>query len=298
MSASSNLRGRVGASRIDEAIRLYSPTPKRAVKHVYAAVSGGHDSISAALIASWHPLFRGVLHIDTGTGIGENRDFVEALCAENEWPLTIVEADRDCGQRYRDLVLAHGFPGPPHHWKMFQRLKERPLEYFFRHCVPMPERAALVSGIRLTESDRRADRRRLQNRPIDWQKRAPRRVWVKPIHEWSKFDVNDFIEARPELRRNPVVDKLHRSGECNCGAFARPGELSEIEFWYPEKAGEIRNLEAEARAAGHEWGWEGRPPRTEIAADADSHGYATTGMCDNCGHRQLAFGLATNGERS
>lgn len=31
----------------------------------------------------------------------------------------------------------------------------------------------------------------------------------------------------------------HMSGECLCGAFAKPGELDEIRFWYPAMADEL-----------------------------------------------------------
>lgn len=50
---------------------------------------------------------------------------------------------------------------------------------------------------------------------------------------------------------NPVSEKLHMSGECLCGAFAKPDELEEIRFWFPEVAAEIDRLEAEVAAAGH-----------------------------------------------
>ena len=54
--------------------------------------------------------------------------------------------------------------------------------------------------------------------------------------------------------RNPVVDLIHKSGECLCGAFAKPNELREIEYWYPEVGKRIRDLEAKVRAAGFPWG--------------------------------------------
>lgn len=41
------------------------------------------------------------------------------------------------------------------------------------------------------------------------------------------------------------------SGECLCGAFAKPGELDEIGYWFPETKAEIEALEIEVRAAGH-----------------------------------------------
>jgi hypothetical protein len=53
------------------------------------------------------------------------------------------------------------------------------------------------------------------------------------------------------LRRNPVVDLLHRSGECLCGALAHHSEIKEIEAWYPKAASQIHEFEALAREQGH-----------------------------------------------
>lgn len=57
-----------------------------------------------------------------------------------------------------------------------------------------------------------------------------RRIWVAPIHDWSKLDTTNLLEFVGQ-RRNPVVDLIHRSGECNCGAFAKKGELQELSLW-------------------------------------------------------------------
>jgi len=40
--------------------------------------------------------------------------------------------------------------------------------------------------------------------------------------------VNDFM-ADNNLKRNEVVDLIHKSGECLCGAFAKPGELKRLD---------------------------------------------------------------------
>jgi hypothetical protein len=52
------------------------------------------------------------------------------------------------------------------------------------------------------------------------------------------------------LPLNEVTEHLHMSGECLCGAYAKPGELDEVEFFYPHAAEPLRKLEAEAEAAG------------------------------------------------
>ena len=133
-------REREALQRIDLAVAEHS-SPGREIVAVYGAFSGGHDSLVATAIAAKHPLFRGVLHVDTGIGIEETRAFVREICAAQGWELTVVRAKEDCDQDYERLVLEHGFPGPGHHYKMWQRLKERCLRYFFRHHVPFPKRA-------------------------------------------------------------------------------------------------------------------------------------------------------------
>ena len=60
------------------------------------------------------------------------------------------------------------------------------------------------------------------------------------------------------LERSPVVDLLHRSGECLCGALAHHWKC-EIETWYPEAAEVLHDYESLAREHGHlEDVWAGR----------------------------------------
>jgi 3'-phosphoadenosine 5'-phosphosulfate sulfotransferase (PAPS reductase)/FAD synthetase len=79
-------------------------------------------------------------------------------------------------------------------------------------------------------------------------------LWINPILDWTSADVNAYMEA-VGLPRNPVVDKLHRSGECLCGALADPQELDWIAFWYPETAARIRALEADCFSRGLPYRW-------------------------------------------
>ncbi|MFE4969984.1 hypothetical protein [Streptomyces sp. NPDC056660] len=63
------------------------------------------------------------------------------------------------------------------------------------------------------------------------------------------------------LPLNEVTVHLHMSGECLCGAFAKPNELDEIEFFYPHATKPHRELEREAESIGLtacKWGQ--RPP--------------------------------------
>jgi 3'-phosphoadenosine 5'-phosphosulfate sulfotransferase (PAPS reductase)/FAD synthetase len=232
---------------IDEAIEKYNPCA------ILGLFSGGHDSLTATSIASKHPRFTAAVHINTGIGIEQTREFVRETCKREGWPLREYFAQA-CGQDYREMVLKDGFPGPYGHRFMYIRLKERPL----RECIrefkkERHSRILLVSGARSQESIRRM----AHVEPI-YEEGV--RIWTSIIHDWSKIDCNDYI-AMAGLKRNEVVDMIHKSGECLCGAYAKPGELAELAYWFPNTAKAIYQLEEEVKAHGHDWGWEGRPPR-------------------------------------
>ncbi|MFE3583727.1 hypothetical protein [Streptomyces vinaceus] len=66
------------------------------------------------------------------------------------------------------------------------------------------------------------------------------------------------------------------SGECLCGAYAKPGELDEIEFFYPETAAKLRALEEQASEAGIpacKWGQK---------APGDGSTSAAGRLCSSC----------------
>ena len=254
---------------IDQALEKYKSLA------VYGLFSGGHDSLTATHIAAQHPSFSGAVHINTGIGVPETREFVQETCKRFGWPLRIIRAKEDCGQDYRQIVLEHGFPGPAMHFRMYQRLKERAVRMLIRETKAGHSRrdtVILVSGVRSQESERRMG----YVEPI--QKDASR-IWVAVIHDWSKSDCNHYI-ADKGIPRNPVVDKIHKSGECLCGAYAKPGELDELEFWYPETAKEIRDIQEAAKRAGvhHQWGV--RPPG-RCKTRKTTHG-AGASLCYSC----------------
>ena len=232
---------------ITEAVDKYNPS------HIFAMFSGGHDSLTATRIASKHPNFSAAVHINTGIGIPETREFVRETCKREGWPLKEYRA-RDYGQNFEDLVTERGFPGPGHHYKMYHRLKERCIRALVRdHKVKWRDRIIFSTGCRSQESTRRMGHvERIQQQGVS--------VWVAPIHDWSKTMCNEYIEHE-ELEPNQVVKLLHMSGECLCGAFAHKGELKEIELWYPKTAEYIKSIEEKVRAAGFPWGWEEQPPK-------------------------------------
>lgn len=229
---------------LDRAIAEHQPS------HVFALFSGGHDSLVCTHLTAQHPRFSAVVHINTGIGIEETRDFVRETCERHGWPLSEYKAPEGL---YEQRCLKWGMPGGPvQHEIMYHVLKDHQIARLIReHKRGSKDRIILSTGIRQSESERRM---RLHPTAI---RRDGARVWVNPILTWSALDVTRYI-AEHGLERNPVVDKLHRSGECLCGALADPRELNEIAFWYPDVAARIRDLERQCfeRGLPYRWGRE------------------------------------------
>jgi 3'-phosphoadenosine 5'-phosphosulfate sulfotransferase (PAPS reductase)/FAD synthetase len=258
---------------LDEAEAEHAPVAR------YALFSGGHDSLTACSVAFEWAAARGLpmraAHIDTTIGIEQTRTFVKVTCAEQGWPLDVFRPPVP----YSQIVIENGFPGPAGHVHMYRRLKERALRQLVREAKSeQKDRVMLVSGVRQEESVRRMAH-------VEKIQREGAQVWTAAIWNWSKRDCNREIQQR-DLRRNEVVDLLHMSGECLCGAFAKPGEIKDLELWFPEVAEEIHALEAKVRAAGHHgcvWGH--RPPRVH----RDQMSFDAPGpMCVGCGGEQEA----------
>lgn len=287
---------------IADAVAAYRPAK------LFAGFSGGHDSLVATHLASTHPLFAGAFHANTGIGVEETRQFARDTARRFGWPFFEYRSP----VTYRSLVLRFGFPGPAGHGLMYSRLKERAIRLLEREhrpkvcvvcgeppkghggvSVPGKRRKRehdhdydgvpilLVAGGRQQESVRRMGTAEPHHRDRDRL-----RTWCNPIVTWSTEERNAYIDARG-LPRNPVVGKLCMSGECLCGAFAKPGELVEVARHFPETAAQIRALEEEARAAGVHCVWGTRPPKKcdggGSEPPADEPGLFS--LCWSCGNK-------------
>lgn len=229
---------------LDQAVWKYRPS------QLYAMFSGGYDSLCAAHVAAQHPLFSGVLHINTGIGVEQTRQYVRMICRQYGWPLVEYSSPIT----YEDIIYSGGFPGPPLHPIVYSKLKERAIRRFMNdHKRHFHDRILLAAGARSQES-----RRRMSTTQAMRQEDV--RIWVNPLIDWSKADILDYMEIHT-LPHNQVVDVLHMSGECLCGCFAQADELPTLEIWYPETAAYIHWLEARVFERGFPWGWGQSPPK-------------------------------------
>lgn len=246
----------LAVGRINSAIETFKP------KLVVGLNSGGHDSLSCNLVASKASRFDGCLHVNTGIGIPATRDFVRATCERQRWHLweyKAIENTKADGtpdpMDYDAIVRQYGFPGPDAHRFMYVKLKDRCIQRFLRDVGASPKSPVLfISGARTEESQRRMGNTKTE--PSNYG----RSVWLNAIHDWTKVDTNSLIDGL-KVERNLVVDLIHKSGECLCGAYAKPGELEELKQWPLTRPAydRIINLQSEV-ATRFPWKWEEAPP--------------------------------------
>lgn len=219
---------------LEAAIEEYKPVKK------YVLFSGGNDS-TGLLHRVWTAgLCDAAVHVNTGIGVEQTRDFVRTYCKDLGIPLIEKHPPN---KTYREIVLEHGFPGPGAHRFIYVWLKERAIMELVRESkAAFKDRVMLITGVRKSESTRRMGH-------VEAVKRVGAQVWVAPLVDYTKSDLIDY-RIENKIPENPVSAILHMSGECLCGAFAKPGELGDLEIFFPETARYIRALEKEVEAAG------------------------------------------------
>lgn len=245
-------------------------------RKVFCLFSGGNDSTvllhwANRKILTHRPLIDGAVHIDTGTALPGVREFVEKFCADLRIPLLVYEA----GDAFERLVLERsgnqerpfGFPGPGQHPRAYQRIKERQVRKLAAdHKKTVHDRIMLVTGVRRQESQRRMG----LSQPIN---RVGSQVWVNPLIDWTDREMRDY-RAKWNVPQSDVAALMHRSGECNCGAFAAPGERQDIATFYPEFDAWLTDLERRAELAGAQnCKWGSRPDEPAEPAGP---------MCSDC----------------
>lgn len=181
----------------------------------------------------------------------------------------------------------HGFPSPPAHGRAYSRLKERQIEKLIREVKTggRMDRVMLLTGKRRQESARRG--RTTQGIEL---RRA--QLYVNPLIDWSTYDMRAY-RVEHELPENPVAALLHRSGECNCGAFAQAAEeRGMLKGLWPEWWQRIELMEAEAERRGIRWcRWGGYDVDGLMAKEASAE--AAGSLCTDCELRQFTLPVAS-----
>jgi 3'-phosphoadenosine 5'-phosphosulfate sulfotransferase (PAPS reductase)/FAD synthetase len=274
---------------LNDAIERHIWNDGRMVAAVCILFSGGNDSTVLAHLFRQQAHY--AIHANTTIGIEDTREFVRNTC--EEWGLPLIERTAPFPEKnsYEALVLDQGFPGPGHHYKVFQRLKERVLRLVRGELVanPRKERVVYLAGRRRSESQRRAN--------IPEMERVDATVFVSPLAYWTKADLNTYrlmcaagkMPGGP-VPTNDVTAKIHMSGECLCGAFASAGERAELEFWFPEVMAWIAELEARIAdrtdIPDHRktWGWGADP---EVLKKSRTKPSKVGALCSSCEDRFL-----------
>ena len=227
---------------------------------IFSGFSGGFDSTVCTHWCMNNIPGCEVFSAETGIGLKATRAHIRNVCFDYGWPYTEIRAKEDCGQDYDELCIKHGFPGPALHYKMFQRLKERPIMRLLKiNKRKRSDNVMLLTGLRKDESIRRGG---YKYSVIDFTGNL---MYVNPLyykdHSW-------FFNYTQEhnLPENPIRSVLGMSGECLCGAYAHKGEKALIKIVEPEAYERICELENKVRDAGHSWGWEDAPPKNKTCA--------------------------------
>lgn len=247
----------------------------------FCLFSGGGDS--AVLAHRCRDDYDALVFIDTGTAVPGVVEHVERFAAWLDKPLKVY----DSGDEFRRMVLGEGeerrgenwrplgFPGPGQHGRAYNRLKERQIESVLRDAKvgrSRNSRVLFLTGVRRAESSRRSNRR-----PITRRFSA---VFVNPLIDWTDAQMRAY-RVEHSLPESDVAALIHRSGECNCGAFAAPGEREMLRSLWPDWFERtIASLEREAVAAGIPACRWGERPVDVPAGDAGP-------MCSSCEWRQM-----------
>jgi 3'-phosphoadenosine 5'-phosphosulfate sulfotransferase (PAPS reductase)/FAD synthetase len=312
-----SLRSRVGCAGPDELVARACAEHRPVA--VWCLFSGGNDSTVLAHRCREH--YQGLAWIDTGTAVPGVAEFVREYA---EWvgkPLRVLDAgdafrvmvlgdlvwwarfiavhQRDPGVSIESFIarderahgrasggelgqVPHGFPGPGAHGRAYNRLKERQIMALLRESKqghPRSTRVLFLSGIRRAES-----RRRAKHEAINRLARTSA-VFANPLIDWAGEDMRSY-RAEHRIPESPAAALLHRSGECNCGAFAKAGEeRAMLQALYPEFFAGIEALETEAEAAGVRWcRWGGYDIHGNRAGGASRERPGL--LCESCESRQ------------
>ena len=199
-------------------------------------LSGGKDSIVACLESDVKEI------VYCRTGVGLNEEYVKEICKLFNWKMNIVEPK--AGETYEDFIKKYQFPKPTNHKWVMAFLKFHPMRKWYIEQKRNGRKIIFVSGIRKGESKVR--KRRWKNK-IDIMDGM---IFYKPILDWSTGEVWVYLEEH-KIKRSPIYETMHMSGDCMCGAFSSKGESGFLKMFHPEMYDYMLNLELKY---GGKWG--------------------------------------------
>lgn len=202
--------------------------------------SGGNDSNVLAHLM--RPVATHAYMANTGIGIEATRQFVRDTAAG--WGLPLIEKTASKKDSYEMFVLEHGFPGPAQHDRMYQRLKQRQQRKARAELVRngIKQRVIFIGGRRRQESRKRMS--------LGFLDRDGSIINVSPIINWTHLDMTTYRLLHDDVPLNSMSVRLGMSGECLCGANAKPGELDRVREHAPAVAAQIDCLASQARKNG------------------------------------------------
>lgn len=238
---------------VRSAIENYHP------KVIVSLVSGGNDSLTAYYAlreVGIKPDF--IVHVYTGTGIPETREFVEGWAISVGIPLLICDA----GDAYEKYVQRKGFfgRGVAAHAMAYHILKATPLRKKMSQIRQKRRHFPILmfTGIRLDESDNR--KYNFAQNTIKPDPAAQNNIFVNHIEQWTGEDCRYFLE-KVGAPKNPVAQALHRSAECMCGTMQTKEDRMIASAIYPAWGKRLDTLETEVKAK-HGWGWCENKPKS------------------------------------
>lgn len=235
------------------------------------------SAVAAHVSVRWGPCDI-LVYLDTGTGLDENREYVERYADElgvQLWTLRTHE-------NYDERVLENGFPGPSRHGMYYNFLKERQIGKLatFSNGFGNPSELHFWTGVRSDESQRRMEN-------VEPEGEGPRWTWHAPIHDWSKEDCREYLDTF-DLPRNELWDTLGRSGDCFCGCFGSPEEKLDLRAaGCGYHADWLENLEMDVEIDGTEkeqemWAWGALDEDEQKVARVERDDAQMT-LCSTCG---------------
>ena len=180
---------------------------------------------------------------------------------------------------FENLVLNYGFPTAGGHNLTMGWLKYFPMRNFIYQKIKAGENPAIISGVRKKESKRRSKRKSYAS----YINNDGKIFFVCPLF----FKSNDWVTKywiENNIKRSPVYNTLHLSGDCLCGCFAKSSELKLLQMFHPEVFAEIKRLEKLVKEKGSKeaqkfttWG-----NNNKSTSDIESQTTLESAICSEC----------------